>query len=630
MLTVDRPATAGLTAARLLMASALAAALAPAAARAQRIECPAVPQQVAPETEVQVRASVGRLARVTGGDLSLGTRRTVNDLLARLPEAQTVYLEQMLFAAYCSAVRDDPSLTRSQQADRLQRYGREMRAALAAARAPAPTSTPRREPAAPPARPRSDRSTSPGAVGGKEARDGADDRARAQARARDSLAFLGYAVTDTAAFFALVKAGKVDVVRHFLNGGMSPNLRDDGWPPLATAARNGDSAMVATLLRAGALPARGTDGDVRPLSLAAGTGRVGVVRLLLAAGADPGYVDDHGDHALFAAALAGDTATLALLLRTLPAERQRTLLAGESVGLFGGTPLGAAAQHGHVDAVRLLLRAGAPPALPADDPPLCGAVEWRNTNVPSDDAGGAAAHRARYLRVIRLLVEEGGAPVNAPCKGHNSPRSVLVEPAVMVDTAVVDYLLARGADPNRSFGWDGPPLVAAIMQRGMWDGANARGAAAVRYLLAHGARPDAPSSEGTTALMWAAYRGWIEVVETLLAAGAGVNARDTTNATALHWAARPSNATAVRLLLAHGADVRVRDKRGHTALMRLVQSELDYGEDEPPGAREVAELFLRAGVDRAARDAEGRTAADLARAHRYCAVAALLGAACGA
>jgi ankyrin repeat protein len=627
MLTVDWSATAGLTAARRLMALALAAALAPAAVRAQRIECPAVPQQVAPETEVQVRASVGRLARVTGGDLSVGTRRSVNDLLARLPEAQTVYLEQMLFAAYCSAVRDDPSLTRSQQADRLQRYGREMRAALAAARAPAPTPTPRREPAAPPARPRSDRSTSQGAAVREEAR----DRADARSRARDSLAFLGYAVTDTAAFFALVKAGKADVVRQFLDGGMSPNLRDDkGWPPLATAARNGDSAMVATLLRSGALPARGTDADVRPLSLAAGAGRVGVVRLLLAAGADPGYVDDHRDHALLSAAVAGDTATLTLLLRTLPAERQRTLLAAESWGFFGGTPLGAAALHGHVDAVRLLLRAGAPPALPADDPPLCGAVEWRNTNVPSDDAGGAAAHRARYLQVIRLLVEEGGAPVNAPCKGHNSPRSVLVEPAVMVDTAVVDYLLARGADPNRSFGWDGPPLVATIMQRGMSGGADASGAAAVRYLLAHGARPDAPSSEGTTALMRAAYRGWIEVVETLLAAGASVNARDTTNATALHYAARPWGAAAVRLLLTRGADVRVRDTGGHTALMRLVRYDLDYGESEPPGAREVAELLLRAGVDRAARDVEGRTAADLARAHRYCAVAALLGAACGA
>lgn len=605
----------------------------PRAAAAQ-IDCPAAPRQAQPELVVEANAAVGKLARITGGDLSVRTRRTVRDLLERLPDANAVYMEQMLFAAYCTAVRGDRTLTPAQQAERLARYAREVRAALSITRPAARGAAPGRAadgpartavPAPGSARPSSgEAGRGPGIGPENEAA-----RARARERARDSLAFLGYVVTDTNAFIALVRAGKADAVRHFLNAGMSPNLRHDGWPPLAIAAARGDTTMVAALLRAGALPARATSGDVHPLDLAAGSGRVAVVRLLLAAGADPAYVDEHGGHALSSATEEGDTATVALLLRTLPAERLRALLATESNG-FDGTPLAAAARRGDVDVVRLLLRAGAPPALPADDPPLCKAVEWRNSNLPDDADGGAAAHRARYFRVVRLLVEEGGAPVNAPCKGHNSPRSVLVDPAAMLDTALVDYLLARGADPNRSFGWDGPPLVTTIIVRGMSSGDNARGARAVRYLLAHGARPDAPSSEGTTALMWAAHDGWLEVVEALLAAGAGVNARDTANATALHWAARPRNEATVRLLLARGADVRARTTNGETALMRLVAHELDYGQKEPPGTRAVAELLLRAGVDRAARDEEGHTAADLARAHRYCAVATLLGAACAA
>ena len=79
--------------------------LAPAAGALRAQDCPAPPRQIGHEVEVDARVAVGRLARVTGGELGVRTRDTVKDLLERVPEANVVYLEQMLFAAYCTALR---------------------------------------------------------------------------------------------------------------------------------------------------------------------------------------------------------------------------------------------------------------------------------------------------------------------------------------------------------------------------------------------------------------------------------------------------------------------------------------------------------------------------------------------
>jgi hypothetical protein len=44
-----------------------------------------------------------------------------------------VYLEQMLFSAYCSALRDDRSISEGEKANRLQAYAREVRGTIASA-----------------------------------------------------------------------------------------------------------------------------------------------------------------------------------------------------------------------------------------------------------------------------------------------------------------------------------------------------------------------------------------------------------------------------------------------------------------------------------------------------------------
>jgi len=126
---------------------------------------------------------------------------------------------------------------------------------------------------------------------------------------------------------------------------------------LGCFAANGDSALVAQLLRSGVNVNEGFGYKYssKPLIEAAGRGRLAVVRILLAAGA---HIDDSeegsGLTALGAAASAGHTPTVHLLLSA-------------GARLTGGgdfdpvPPLHAAAAAGQVEAARILLDAGADP-----------------------------------------------------------------------------------------------------------------------------------------------------------------------------------------------------------------------------------------------------------------------------
>lgn len=69
---------------------------------------------------------------------------------------------------------------------------------------------------------------------------------------------------------------------------------------------------------------------------------------------------------------------------------------------------------------------------------------------------------------------------------------------------------------------------------------------------------------GSTPLIFAAHRGFLEIVEALLDADADVHARETVSGTApLHWAAEAGFRNVASLLVAHGADLEARDEWFH-------------------------------------------------------------------
>ena len=113
--------------------------------------------------------------------------------------------------------------------------------------------------------------------------------------------------------------------------------------------------------------------------------------------------------------------------------------------------------------------------------------------------------------------------------------------------AMLDMLLAAGADPNAGLPEGETPLMRA---------ARAGRVGAVRALLRHGAEVDAAEQwRGQTALMWAAIEGNATAVLELVAGGADVRARSAGGFTPLLFAVRHNRPGVLRALVGAGADV---------------------------------------------------------------------------
>jgi hypothetical protein len=94
------------------------------------LECASPPVQLTKDVQVEVNAAVAKIGPVSGGELKNQTRIVTQDLLSKLPDANKVYLEQMMFSAYCSALRDDKAQPEARKAQLLLEYSTEVRRVL--------------------------------------------------------------------------------------------------------------------------------------------------------------------------------------------------------------------------------------------------------------------------------------------------------------------------------------------------------------------------------------------------------------------------------------------------------------------------------------------------------------------
>jgi len=115
---------------RLVAVTALLAG--PAGPDAWAMDCPAPPAQSRKDWDTQVRAEVGRVGPVRGAELDLKLRHVTQDLMGKLPGADRVYLEQMMFSAYCRALRDDPEVSGAEKSKQILEYRRALDAAMTA------------------------------------------------------------------------------------------------------------------------------------------------------------------------------------------------------------------------------------------------------------------------------------------------------------------------------------------------------------------------------------------------------------------------------------------------------------------------------------------------------------------
>jgi hypothetical protein len=101
------------------------------------LDCPKAPEQINKDWEIEVNAAVVRIGPAKGAELKTKTKNATNDLLGKLPDAGKIYLEQMMFSAYCSALRDDKTIKEAEKANLLKDYRNQVMKTLAQKTKPA-------------------------------------------------------------------------------------------------------------------------------------------------------------------------------------------------------------------------------------------------------------------------------------------------------------------------------------------------------------------------------------------------------------------------------------------------------------------------------------------------------------
>jgi ankyrin repeat protein len=407
------------------------------------------------------------------------------------------------------------------------------------------------------------------------------------------------------------KSGNRDAVRVLLEQGASVNaVEADGTTALHYASYRDDLECADLLIRAGANVNAANDLGATPLWTASQNGSAAMARTLLQAGANPNL-----------ALLSGETPVMIASRSGNPDVVEQLATHGANVNVHaarGQTALMWAVAQKHPEVVEVLLAHGADVRTRSDSwnevmaVPPHGLLEYNRTIPHGAETALMFAMRVGDLASARLLVG-AGADVNDE-DAWGVTATVLAAHSGF--RSIVEFLLEKGADPNRArAGFTA--LHEAIMRRDE---------EMVTALLAHGADPNAPLRTWTPTRR--ASNDWNFQLPLV-------------GATPLWLAARLTEPNVMRLLVKHGADplfvhhadyVTLSETAGYehhnettTALMAATGM---GGRVTPwvqqPGRNarealtlEAVKLAAELGVDVNAADTDGRTALDAATALKY-------------
>ncbi len=303
------------------------------------------------------------------------------------------------------------------------------------------------------------------------------------------------------------------------------------------------------------------DKDATPLHVAAAVGSVPILTALQRAKAKPTAVDGVGASALHHAALHGHAEALAWLLKTKQ-KVDAAIRVRKSVAFYdkGMTALHAALESGDLDAVTVLLEAGA--SVHAVTDYGCGALFFA--------ARGGNAQTLSVLEQAGIALDATGSYLNDPLmeaieRGHHEFVERLSKAGARSPHALWTAT-KRGDERMRQVLLDAG--AAPLQHRGLADAAGTNDIDAVKTLLASGADVN-DALDGVTGLMRACRDGHADVVELLLAAGARVDAEGK-RAGPLHLALEAQRPDIALRLIEAGADLDALDERGNTPLFVAV------------------------------------------------------------
>ncbi|WP_256774876.1 MULTISPECIES: ankyrin repeat domain-containing protein [unclassified Stenotrophomonas] len=306
--------------------------------------------------------------------------------------------------------------------------------------------------------------------------------------------------------FALLARGidAVPALQVLLRRGLSPAGRG-GLARLLSACAQHDHAsrgleqLALELLERGADPFAPSPAGDPPLSLAVRLGWLRLQHALLVLGVDREARDSHGMTALhLATALAREGSLKLLVLQGASPEARAA---------DGQTPLGVALSIGRRD--------------------LADWLDWRVWPLPRRalrDGDLPAAAMSGDADAVRRLIDLGFAVDVVDAQGCTA----LLRAAGGGHLAVVDLLLARGANPQHAAASGATPLSAAVSMRQI---------DIVSALLDAGAELEYRLPGGVTVLMLASALGLPDIVARLLTASANVHAGDAQQLGPLHCAA---------------------------------------------------------------------------------------------
>jgi uncharacterized protein len=430
----------------------------------------------------------------------------------------------------------------------------------------------------------------------------------------------------------------LELVRALIKAGANVKVKNQfGTSAITEAAIIGSAPIIDALLKAGADPNTTNPEGETPLMAVARGGHVEAAKRLLEARADINAKEDWGGQSALMWAAAQSQAEMVKFLASQGADLnargvirqwERKVITEprpKDMNKGGFTPLLYAAREGCVECARHLMAAGADPDL--EDPERITPLNMALLNLHFEFAAfmiKAGADVDKWDLFGRSPLYMAADVSTLPTKG-NGAMAVIPSVDSIAALDVATMLLDGGANPNLQLKRR-PPYRDVPQDRGgdtilaqgatpLLRAARAGDAPFVELLLKHKALVDLPSKEGVTPLMAAAgvefgtrvtrgrnrtNEGVLATMKLLLDAGADVNARMVTDSprnadysaaataaaragrggrtsqvpsasavphqTALHGAAERGFTPFVKFLAENGADLQAKDANGRTAL----------------------------------------------------------------